>query len=109
MMEEIPSRYLCDSQKELAALSNRLELALAMQRSAVSAQDSKVSMEQLIAMVGTVSSVTRREASSVGEAFKTMFSRFKDIQQGAIDEEGVDINYMEKALGRVGIAIRHLS
>jgi len=89
-----------------ASATSVAELATALQYSANVARDAGVDFEHLTAYVATVSSVTRRSAETVGQAFKTMFSRMADIQRGAIDEVGVDINQVERALGRVGIALR---
>ena len=35
-----------------------------------------------------------------------MFARFQDISEGGVDEEGIGINNVEKALARVGIQLR---
>lgn len=51
------------------AATSVAELATAMQRSSNVAQQAGVSMEELVAYIGTVSSVTRRSAETVGEAF----------------------------------------
>ena len=93
--------------KRMAARSNRMELASAMQRSAVSAQLAGVSLEELVAMVGTVSSVSRRSGETVGTAFRTMFARFQDIKSGRLDEDGMGINNVADALARVNINIRN--
>ena len=57
-------------------------------------------------MITVVSDVSRRAPESIGEAFKTMFARYQDILQGGVDEEGMGINNVGKALERVGINIR---
>lgn len=88
------------------AATSVTELATAMQRSSNIAQQSGVSLEELVAYIGTVSSVTRRSADTIGEAFKTMFSRMADIQQGGLDDEGTAINNVEEAVNRIGIALR---
>lgn len=49
-----------------AMATSTTELAAAMQRSSNSAQLAGVSMEQLISYIGTVSSVTRKSAESIG-------------------------------------------
>lgn len=89
-----------------AAATSVSELSVALSRSANVARISGVSFENLVAYIGTVSSVTRRSAESVGESFKTLFSRMADIQKGGLDEEGMDINQVERALGRVNITLR---
>ena len=83
-----------------------LEISSALQRSSVSAQQAGVSFEELASMITVVSSVSRRAPESIGESFKTMFARYQDILQGGVDEEGMGINNVGKALDRVGISIR---
>ncbi len=77
-----------------------------MQRSSVSAQQAGVSMEELASMITVVSDVSRRAPESIGESFKTMFARYQDILAGQVDEDGMGINNVGKALERVGINIR---
>jgi TP901 family phage tail tape measure protein len=98
----------------LVALDNAFatstsEIASAMQRSSVSAQQAGVSMEELASMIAVVSDVSRRAPESIGEAFKTMFARYQDILAGAVDEDGLGINNVAKSLARVGISIRDTS
>ena len=82
------------------------ELATALKYSAATAQQSGVSLEQLISYIGTVSSVTRVSAETIGQSFKTMFSRMQDIKAGKIDEDGLGINNVEIALAGVNIKLR---
>lgn len=96
---------------KLIALDNNFatstsEIASAMQRSSVSAQQAGVSMEELASMITVVSDVSRRAPESIGESFKTMFARYQDILSGQVDEDGQGINNVGKALERVGINIR---
>ncbi len=83
-----------------------LEISSALQRSSVSAQQAGVSFEELASMITVVSDVSRRAPESIGEAFKTIFSRYQDILAGGVDDEGQGINNVGKALERVGINIR---
>lgn len=50
---------------DLAAATSSYELATALARTANVANDSEVSFDKLLAMIGTVSSVTRRSASTI--------------------------------------------
>ena len=50
---------------DLAAATSSYELATALARTANVANDSEVSFNKLLAMIGTVSSVTRRSASTI--------------------------------------------
>ena len=83
------------------------ELNEAIQKSAASAQAAGVSFDQLVSWIGTVSSVTRQSASSIGAGLNSIFSRFESIREGKdFDPEGQPLNNVEKALNRVGIAMR---
>jgi DNA repair exonuclease SbcCD ATPase subunit len=54
---------------DLAAATSSEELAEALSRTANIANDSEVSFDKLIAMIGTVSSVTRKSASTIRRIF----------------------------------------
>lgn len=82
------------------------EISTAMQYSSNSAQQAGVDFEHLAAYITIVSSTTRQSAETIGQAFKTMFSRFTDIKEGKIDEDGLGINNVEKSLARVNIKLR---
>lgn len=82
------------------------ELATALRYSAASAADAGVTLDQLISYIGVVSSTTRQNAESIGQAFKTIFARMQDIKAGKIDEDGLGINNVESALARVDIRLR---
>ncbi len=102
-----------DVVSRLVALDNAFatstaEIASAMQRSSVSAQQAGVSMEELASMITVVSDVSRRAPENIGESFKTMFARYQDILAGQVDEDGMGINNVGKALERVGINIREV-
>jgi hypothetical protein len=64
-MDESPSRFyiLYKSHK-----SNRLELAKAMQYTASAAQITGIDFDHLAAYIGTISSVTRLSAESIGQS-----------------------------------------
>lgn len=82
------------------------ELATALKYSSASAQSAGVTLESLIAYIGTISSTTRQSAESIGQALKTIFTRMQDIKAGKIDEEGIGINNVESALARINIKLR---
>lgn len=63
-------------------------------------------MDTLLGYLATVSEVTRQSGDTIGNAFKTITARFENVKLGKIDDEGLGINDVETALGRVGIAIR---
>lgn len=82
------------------------EIADAIQRTAYSAQQAGSPLENLVAYITTVSEKTRRSADTIGEAFKTIYSRYSNIKLGNVDDEGKSINDVEKALERVNIKLR---
>lgn len=92
---------------DMAAATSSEELMTALSRTANSADDAGISFDKLLAMIGTVSSVTRKSASTIGESFKTIFSRMSNVAAGKdIDDEGETLNDVEETLERMGIALR---
>lgn len=82
-------------------------IAQAMSRTAASANLAGVEMSKLISYLTTVGEVTQRDMSSVGESFKTIFARMRDIKEGKdIDEAGESISNVEKVLSKVNIKLR---
>ncbi len=81
------------------------EIATAMQYSSAVAQQSGVSFDELAAYIGTVSSVSRMSAETVGQSMKTMLTRMESVKAGAI-EDGIGLNNVEKALSNVNIKLR---
>lgn len=77
-----------------------------MKYSAAIANQTGVSLEQLISYIGTVSQTTRQNAESIGQGMKTILTRLQDIKAGAIDEDGLGINNVEIALNGTGVALR---
>ena len=85
----------------MSATSTR-ELGTAIERTASSAQLAGVTFDNLVSYIATVSSVSRKSASSIGESFKTIFARFQDVKLGKnFDEENQDISTLETTLKRV--------
>jgi TP901 family phage tail tape measure protein len=82
------------------------EISSAIMRTAFSAQQAGTSFDTLSSYVTTVSEKTRRSAETIGEAFKTIYSRYSNIKLGNIDEDGKSINDVETAMNRIGLAIR---
>jgi TP901 family phage tail tape measure protein len=82
------------------------ELADAIQRTAFSAQEAGTPLENLVSYITTVSEKTRKPAETIGESFKTIYSRFSNIKIGNLDEDGKSINDTETAMRRIGIQIR---
>lgn len=94
----------------MSATSTR-ELGTALQRTSVSAQMAGTSFSELVSYIATVSSVSRKSASSIGESFKTIFSRFQDVRGGKnFDAENQDISNVERDFKKYAdISIRETS
>ena len=83
-------------------------LAEAMARTANSARQAGVDMDNLLGYLAAVGEVTQRDMSTVGEAFKTIFARYGNVKLGRlIDDDGDPLNDFEKALNAVGISLRN--
>lgn len=82
------------------------ELATAMQYSAAVANETGVSFNNLVGYIATVSSTTRLAPEMIGQAFKTIMTRFTNVKAGATTEDGMTLNNVEKVLNGVGIALR---
>lgn len=89
----------------IAATSTR-ELATALRYVAAVANQSGVTFEQLVSYIAVLSETTRLNAEQIGQSLKTIFTRMQDIQAGGLDEEGMNLNNVEKALARVDIKLR---
>ena len=86
-------------------------LAEAMSRTAVTAKQAGVSMDELIGYLATVGEVTQKSMTSVGESFKTIFTRMADIKAGKlqlVDEDGTVelLSDVETVLSNLGIKLR---
>lgn len=76
---------------------------------------SGVDIDQASAYVATIADVTQKSGSSVGQAMKTILSRFGNVKAGAfnkinLDEENGDttekLNDVERVLNKLGISMR---
>lgn len=86
-------------------------LAEGMSRTAVTAKQAGVSMNELIGYLATVGEVTQKSMTSVGESFKTIFTRMADIKAGKlqlVDEDGTVelLSDVETVLNNLGIRLR---
>ena len=82
------------------------EISEAIKRTAYSAQQAGTPFEKLSAYITTISEKTRKPAEEVGNSLRTIYARYNNIKLGNLDDEGKSINDTEKAMARVGIAIR---
>ena len=93
------------------AAVNSGALAEAMSQTAVTANNAGVSMDKLLGYLATVGEVTQKDMSSIGNSFKTIFTRMNDIKAGKlelIDEDGTKelLSDVELTLKNVGIDLR---
>lgn len=96
---------------DMASATDVGGLAEAMSKTAVTAQDAGIEMQRLIGYIATVGEVTQADMGSVGNAFKTIFTRMSDIKAGKlelIDEDGTTetLSDVEQTLSNVGIDLR---
>ena len=104
---------------DMAAAISAGDLALAMSRANNSARIAGSGMDDFIGYVTTVADVTQKSAESVGESFKTIYSRFGNVKAGKFEaslkeqaSENFDnsnyegLNEIENVLKNVGINLR---
>lgn len=93
---------------DMQSASDAGGLAESMSKTASAADMVGVSMDKLIGMIASVKEVTQDSDESVGNMFKSVFSRMNQIKAGKfIDSEtGESLNDTEKVLTKVGIAMR---
>ena len=97
---------------KLSAMDSRAattakEMAEAMRHTAAGAKLAGVSMDSLLAYMATVQEKSGRTAQTVGDAFKTMFSRIQQVKLGKLtDDLGDDISNVDKVLKQYNIALR---
>lgn len=93
---------------DMESASDAGGLAESMSKTASAADMAGVSMDKLIGMIATVKEVTQDSDESVGNMFKSVFSRMNQIKAGKfVDlETGESLNDTEKVLNKVGIAMR---
>lgn len=84
------------------------DIAEAMQISASAASQMGVSYDSLAAIIATVGETTKQSASVIGNAYKTIFSRFYNL--AAAGEEGaVELGRISKNLQSLGVDIMDAS
>ena len=81
------------------------ELSDGMSKVASAANAMGVDMDQLTAQIATIVSVTRQDASVVGTALKTIYSRMADLKTDGIDEFGISLGEVSGNLKSVGIEV----
>lgn len=96
---------------DLESATDAAGLAEAMSRTAEGAQIAGVSMDRLLGMIATVGEVTQKSMSSIGESYKTVFSRMRDIKDNKLsvvgeDGEIEDLSNVEIVLNSLNIKLR---
>lgn len=92
------------------------DIATALSRTSAVAREAGLSLDQTAAALTTMIDVSQQDASSVGNAFRTILARYGNVKATAFtslvgDSDDVDdtnkaINDTEKVLGAIGIKIR---
>ena len=93
---------------DLESASDAGGLAESMSRTATSANQAGVSIDELIGMLATLKDVTQASDQELGNAIKSIVSRYSQIKANKfIDyETGEDLSNVETVLGKIGIKIR---
>jgi len=97
---------------DLVSATDAGGLAEAMSRTAETADMAGVSMDKLLGYLATVGETTQKSMSSIGESFKTIFTRMADIKADKlelIDEDGTTetLSQVETVLNNLGIKLRN--
>lgn len=95
------------------------DIATALSRTSAVAREAGLDLDQTAAALTTMIDVSQQDASSVGNAFRTILARYGNVKATAftslvgdsedVDETNSSINDTEKVLGAIGIKIRSSS
>lgn len=95
---------------DLEYATSSAEIATSLQYVASSADNAGVSLDQLMALITVGSETTRLNAETIGQAWRTLISRFTNVKLGKyVSEEGEDLNNVETILKQFGITLRDSS
>ena len=86
--------------------SSSEEIAKGMQQFAAVADTVGLSYEYAATALATVVAETRQSESTVGNSFRTIFSRLQGLKLGDTLEDGTDLNKYSEALAKVGVNIK---
>ena len=81
------------------------EISTGMSKVASAANAMGVNVDQLSAQLSTIISVTRQDASVVGTALKTIYSRMGDLKVEGVDEFGVTLGDVSSQMEQMGISV----
>lgn len=110
-LEMSDAQHITDVYSKVAAVtaSETEELAIAMSKTASSAESVGSSFENTTAMLAVMIETTRESAQNLGSALKSIISRYGEMKQGLTqdsDGEIIDYNKTDAALRSVGISIK---
>jgi TP901 family phage tail tape measure protein len=110
-MEMTDAAHVTDVYSKVAAVtaSDSEELAIAMSKTASSAESVGSSFENTTAMLAVMIETTRESAQNLGSALKSIISRYGEMKVGmTVDSEGeaLDYNKVDTALQSVGISLK---
>ena len=110
-MEMSDAAHVTDVYSKVAAVtaSDSEELAIAMSKTASSAESVGSSFENTTAMLAVMIETTRESAQNLGSALKSIISRYGEMKVGmTVDSEGeaLDYNKVDTALKSVGISLK---
>lgn len=115
-LEMTDAAHVTDVYSALAAktASSTEELAVAISKTASSAEAVGSSFEATSAMMATMISVTRESATNIGTALKSVISRYGEMTSDPsklVDSEGeeMSLNRVDKALKTIGITIQDVN
>lgn len=77
-----------------------------MQQFAAVADTVGLSYEYAATALATVVAQTRQSESTVGNSFRTIFSRLQGLKLGETLEDGTDLNKYSNALATIGVNIK---
>lgn len=89
-----------------ATASSSEEIATGISKFAATGKTVGLSYEYATAALATVTATTRESADTVGTAFKTLFARIQDLEQGKTLDDGTTLGQYAEALNKVGINIK---
>ena len=115
-MEMSDAQTVTDVYSALAATtaSDTEELAIAMSKTASSAEAVGSSFESTSAMLATMISITREAPENLGSALKSIISRYGEMTKNPsslVDSEGeaMSLNKVDAALQSVGITLQDVN
>lgn len=100
---------------DMSAATSAGDIAESLRQFATTAQLSGLNLDESIAMATTIMDVSQKDASSTGNAIKTMLSRYGNVKAGTYSNMNItgdqnetteSLNDIEKVLRKLGISLR---